>query len=159
MKLTHVNGKGRPRMVDVSSKEPSLRTAVAGGVVKLSPRVISALESGSLPKGDVFNTAVVAGIQAVKRTDQLIPMCHTLQVSSVEVDLEVSGSEIHCSCSVSAMAGTGFEMEALVGVSTALLTVYDMLKAVDRGMVISDIRLLRKTGGRSGTYTADQLEV
>lgn len=155
MKLSHVNGNGRPRMVDVSGKEPTLRTAVAGGTIQVSEEVISALESGSLPKGDVINTAVIAGIQAVKRTDQLIPMCHSLPVSSVEIDMCVEGSEIQCICSVSAMARTGFEMEALVGVSTALLTVYDMLKAVDRGMVISNVHLLKKTGGRSGTYTAE----
>ncbi len=155
MKLTHLNEDGYARMVDVSEKKPSHRTAVAEGWIKLGDVVLEMLTSGNSPKGNVLNTAIVAGIQGVKKTSDIIPMCHPLPLQSADIDFEFTGSSLRCVCSVSAEAKTGFEMEALVGVTTALLTVYDMLKAIDKSMEISDIRLLEKTGGKSGVYRID----
>jgi len=159
MKLSHLDAKDRPRMVDVSGKEPSLRTAVASGEIVLSGEMFLFLEKNPAPKGNVLNTAVVAGIQAAKRTSSIIPMCHPLQIESIGIDFSLAGDCLQCTCSVSATARTGFEMEALVGVTTALLTVYDMLKAVDRRMVIRDVRLVGKTGGKSGSYTESPPDV
>ncbi|MCK5034975.1 MAG: cyclic pyranopterin monophosphate synthase MoaC [Candidatus Sabulitectum sp.] len=155
MNLTHLNEDGYARMVDVSGKLPTHRTALAEGVIKLGDAVMKILASGNSPKGNVLNTAIVAGIQAVKKTSELIPMCHPLPLQGVDIRFEFSGNDLKCFCAVSAEAKTGFEMEALVGVTTALLTVYDMLKAVDKSMEITGIRLLEKTGGKSGTFTAD----
>lgn len=152
MSLTHINEEGYPMMVDVSGKAPTLRTALAEGIIKLSDLVMETLSSGNSPKGSVLNTAIVAGIQAVKKTPDLIPMCHPLPLQGVEIKFEFNGNDLKCFCQVSAEAKTGFEMEALVGVSTSLLTVYDMLKAVDKSMEITGIRLLEKTGGKSGTF-------
>jgi cyclic pyranopterin phosphate synthase len=157
MKLTHLNENGYPTMVNVSGKQPTDRTAVAQGTIRLGDTVLKTLANGNTPKGSVINTAVVAGIQAVKKTSELIPMCHQLSVQGAAIQFELNGNSLKCTCSVSAMAKTGFEMEALVGVTTALLTVYDMLKAVDKGMVITEVRLLEKTGGKSGIYRADQV--
>ncbi|MEA3267404.1 MAG: cyclic pyranopterin monophosphate synthase MoaC [Candidatus Fermentibacteria bacterium] len=155
MNLTHLNEDGYARMVDVSGKLPTQRTALAEGVIKLGDAVMKILTSGNSPKGNVLNTAIVAGIQSVKKTSELIPMCHPLPLQGVDIRFEFSGNNLRCFCAVSAEAKTGFEMEALVGVTTALLTVYDMLKAVDKSMEISGIRLLEKTGGKSGTFKAD----
>ncbi len=155
MKLTHLNEDGYARMVNVSGKQPTDRTAVAQGIIRLGDAVLKTLTDGNAPKGSVINTAIVAGIQAVKKTSELIPMCHQLAVQGTDIQFELNGTSLKCICSVSAHAKTGFEMEALVGVTTALLTIYDMLKAVDKSMVISEIRLVEKTGGKSGTYTAD----
>ncbi|MCK5785802.1 MAG: cyclic pyranopterin monophosphate synthase MoaC [Candidatus Sabulitectum sp.] len=152
MKLTHLNEEGYARMVDVSSKQPTERTALAEGTIELGDTVLGILTGGNSPKGNVLNTAVVAGIQAVKKTSELIPMCHPLPLHGVDIKFEFNGCNLKCLCSVSAEAKTGFEMEALVGVTTALLTVYDMLKAVDKSMVITGIRLLEKTGGKSGVF-------
>ncbi len=156
MKLTHLNEDGYARMVDVSDKKPTRRTAVAEGYIKLGDAVLEILTSGNSPKGNVLNTAIVAGIQGIKKTSDLIPMCHPLPLQSAEIEFEFLGSTLRCFCSVTAEAKTGFEMEALVGVTTALLTVYDMLKAVDKSMEITDIRLLEKTGGKSGVYRIDR---
>lgn len=155
MSLTHLNEDGYARMVDVSGKLPTQRTALAEGVIKLGDAVMKILTGGNSPKGNVLNTAIVAGIQAVKKTSELIPMCHPLPLQGVDIRFEFSGNDLKCFCTVSAEAKTGFEMEALVGVTTALLTVYDMLKAVDKSMEITGIRLLKKTGGKSGIFTAD----
>ena len=156
MKLTHLNEEGYARMVDVSGKQPTERTATAEGTIELGDAVLDILASGNSPKGNVLNTAIVAGIQAVKKTSELIPMCHPLPLHGAEIRFEFNGSNLKCFCSVSAEAKTGFEMEALVGVTTALLTVYDMLKAVDKSMVITGIRLLEKTGGKSGAFRASE---
>ena len=156
MKLTHLNEDGYARMVDVSDKKPTRRTAVAEGYIKLGDAVLEILTSGNSPKGNVLNTAIVAGIQGIKKTSDLIPMCHPLPLQSAEIEFEFLGNTLRCFCSVTAEAKTGFEMEALVGVTIALLTVYDMLKAVDKSMEITDIRLLEKTGGKSGVYRIDR---
>ena len=158
MSLTHLNEEGYARMVDVSGKQPTHRTALAEGIIKLGDVVLETLTDGNLPKGNVLNTAILAGIQAVKKTSELIPMCHPLPLQGVDIRFEFNGNNLKCFCSVSAEAKTGFEMEALVGVTTALLTVYDMLKAVDKSMVITGIRLLEKTGGKSGTFRSDRAD-
>ena len=152
MKITHINEDGFPRMVDVSEKLPTLRTALATGVIKLGDQVLEILQNDNSPKGNVLNTAIVAGIQAVKKTSDLIPMCHPVPLQRADITFELERSNLICFCEVAAEAKTGFEMEALVGVSTALLTVYDMLKAVDKSMEITGIKLLKKTGGKSGTF-------
>ena len=149
MNLTHIDENGNATMVDVSLKEPTYRTALAEGKIELGEKVMTALQSNKLPKGNVLNTAIVAGIQAVKKTSDLIPMCHPLLVQNIEITFEFENTTLKCFCSVSATAKTGFEMEALVGVSIALLTVYDMLKAIDKSMEITGIKLLKKTGGKS----------
>lgn len=155
MSLTHLNEEGYARMVDVSGKQPTHRTALAEGIIKLGDVVLETLTGGNSPKGNVLNTAIVAGIQAVKKTSELIPMCHPLPLQGVDIRFELNNNNLKCFCSVSAEAKTGFEMEALVGVTTALLTVYDMLKAVDKSMEITGVRLLEKTGGKSGTFRVD----
>lgn len=147
MKLTHLDGKGRPRMVDVSGKEPVFRTAKARGTITLPGNVTDYLERKGSPKGNILNTAVTAGIQAVKSTPFIIPLCHPLAVQSADIEFELSGNDLVCTCSVSAEAKTGFEMEALTGVTVALLTVYDMLKAAGKNMVIKDVHLMEKTKG------------
>jgi len=152
--LTHIDKSGNAVMVDVTDKEVTYRSATASGRIHMNPEAIQAVYDGRMPKGDVLSTARIAGIMAAKRTSDLIPLCHPLQLTKVEVDFEVSVSDssILCRCSVKLAGRTGAEMEALTGVSTALLTVYDMCKAVDKTMVISDIRLEEKEGGRSGHY-------
>lgn len=145
MKLTHLDELGRPRMVDVSEKEPVMRTARARGTITLPRNVTDYLEVKGSPKGNILNTAVVAGIQAVKNTPALIPLCHPLAVQSADITFQMDGTNLVCRCSVSAEAKTGFEMEALTGVTVALLTVYDMLKAAGKNMVISNICLEEKT--------------
>lgn len=155
-KLTHQDQAGRPRMVDVSPKEPTLRTATAEGFLRTDPATLDALRAGRTPKGDPLVVARIAGIQAAKRTADLIPLCHPLPLSSVEVDVDFApdGSGLRATATVRVHARTGVEMEALTAVTTALLAAYDMLKAIDRGMRIDAVRLLRKTGGRSGDWDA-----
>lgn len=153
MNLTHIDDNGNATMVDVSLKEPTYRTALAEGKIELGEKVMDALLANELPKGNVLNTAIVAGIQAAKKTADLIPMCHPLLLQNIEISFEFENTTLRCICSVSATAKTGFEMEALVGVSTALLTIYDMLKAIDKSMVITGIKLLKKTGGKSSKET------
>jgi indole-3-glycerol phosphate synthase len=152
--LTHLDAAGRARMVDVGDKAESERVAVAGARVYMQPQTLARIAAGDLPKGDVLATARLAGIMAAKRTAELIPLCHPLALSSVTVDLaclaERSCVEITATCK--ARARTGVEMEALVAASVAALTIYDMCKAIERGMVITDLRLLRKTGGKSGDW-------
>ena len=139
-------------MVDVSSKEPTHRTAVARGRVQMASEVTTALSRGRIGKGDVLAVARVAGIQAAKRTSELVPLCHGLAISSVAVDFEVHGDSVTIEARVETVDRTGVEMEALTACSVAALTIYDMCKSMDRSMTIGDIALWEKTGGRSGTY-------
>lgn len=155
-KLTHLDDQGRPRMVDVTEKDKSQRTAVARGEILMSAEALQAIQSGRTPKGDVLQVARIAGIQAGKRTGELIPLCHLLPGASLTVDLtadpDLPGVRVEARAAVAAQ--TGVEMEALTAAAVALLTVYDMVKALDRGMVIQEVRLVAKAGGRSGDWKA-----
>jgi cyclic pyranopterin monophosphate synthase len=155
MSFTHLDEQGRPRMVDVGGKEITTRVAVAEGFVRMRAETAEAIRGESMPKGDVLRIAELAGIMAGKRTADLIPLCHPLPLQSLEVRLEVSREPpgVRAVAIARVDARTGVEMEALTAVAGALLTVYDMCKAVDRGMSIEGVRLLRKEGGRSGTWT------
>lgn len=153
-KLTHFDDAGNAVMVDVSAKPETDRVAVASGLVRMQPETASLIREGSVKKGDVLSVAQLAGIIGAKRTADLIPLCHPLPLSKVEVGLELDEKVpgVRITATVRITGRTGVEMEALTAVSTAALTVYDMCKAVDRGMEITDIRLEKKTGGKSGTY-------
>jgi cyclic pyranopterin phosphate synthase len=153
-KLSHIDEKGEARMVDVSDKAVTSRTAVAEGFVSMLPETLELLKSGNAPKGDVLGTARIAGIMAAKRTHELIPLCHPLNISKVIVDLEPTAEPagVRVTAEVKTTGQTGVEMEALTAVSVACLTLYDMLKAVDRGMSFEGIRLRAKSGGRSGDW-------
>ena len=153
-KLTHFDKRGRARMVDVSKKAQTVREAIVHGSISMKPGTFKQLMSGKIEKGDVFAVAKVAGIMAAKRTADIVPMCHPLNLSHVEVNFYPVEKEtrIDIESKVRIKAQTGVEMEAFVAVTTAALTIYDMCKAVDRGMTISDIHLIKKSGGRSGTY-------
>lgn len=152
-RLTHLDRKGQARMVDVSAKPPTLRLAVAGGSIRMSGEAWRALRSGRAGKGDAVALARVAGIAAAKRTSELIPLCHAIPLEHVGVDVRFGrGRTIEVEATARARWSTGVEMEALVAAMTALLTLYDMAKAIDRGMTIGPVRLLEKSGGRSGTY-------
>jgi cyclic pyranopterin phosphate synthase len=156
--LTHLDEEGRPRMVDVTGKNVTDRTAVAEGVLLTRPETLDLIRASGGPKGDPTFTASLAGIQAAKRTSELIPLCHPLALSSVDVDVRVDDSlpGIRATATVRVTGRTGVEMEALTAVAMALLTAYDMLKAVDGHMRIENVRLLRKTGGRSGDRETEQ---
>ncbi len=153
-KLSHIDKTGAARMVDVSDKPATARTAIAEGFVAMAPRTLDLLQKGDTPKGDVLATARIAGIMAAKRTHELIPLCHPLNLSKVAVHLEPSDDPpgVRIIAEVKTAGPTGVEMEALTAVSVACLTLYDMLKAVDRAMHFDGIRLLEKSGGRSGDY-------
>lgn len=155
--LTHLNERGEAHMVDVSTKTVTERTATAEGFVSMQPETLRLIEDGDAKKGDALATARIAGIMAAKRTHELIPLCHPLALSQVTVDFEPSAEPvgIMVRATVKVADKTGVEMEALTAVSVACLTIYDMVKAVDRGMSFSGIRLIEKTGGRSGHYKAD----
>ena len=159
-RFTHLDEKGTPRMVDVGDKAVTSRVAVAEGAIRMGPATLAAILSGETPKGAVLTVAQLAGIMAAKRTADLIPLCHPLALSSVRVTLEPDDTlpGIRSRAEVRVEGRTGVEMEALTAVSASLLTVYDMCKALDRGMEIGGIRLLRKEGGRSGTWAADSKE-
>jgi cyclic pyranopterin monophosphate synthase len=144
-KLSHVAADGRVRMVDVSAKPQSAREAVAAGAIKIKRSTLDAISRDRIAKGNVFATAQIAGIQAAKRTAELIPLCHPLPLSHVAVDFEMSGESITAKCTVRTTAQTGVEMEALAGVTIALLTIYDMCKAIDNAMKISEVSLVKKT--------------
>ena len=144
-RLTHVAGDGRAQMVDVSAKPLSARTAVATGKIRLQPETVDLISENRIAKGDVFSTARIAGIQGAKQTPQLIPLCHTLPLSDVKIDIITLNDGAEVKCTARTVAQTGVEMEALTGVSVALLTIYDMCKAVDKEMRISDIRLIDKS--------------
>jgi cyclic pyranopterin monophosphate synthase len=143
--FSHLDGEGAARMVDVGEKAVIRRTAIAGGYVSMSPETIALLRNKALPKGDALNTARIAGVMAAKRTPDLIPLCHGITLTSVDVDFEVGEDRIGITATARASDRTGVEMEALTAVSVAALTVYDMCKAVDKGMVIGEVRLLEKT--------------
>ncbi len=151
-KLTHVDGEGNARMVDVGDKAMTTRTASARGMLSLSPAALEALQANAIKKGDPISVAQLAGIMGAKRTADLIPLCHPLPLSKVEVLAEVQESQINVTASVKTSGQTGVEMEALTAVSIACLTLYDMLKAVDKGLVIGPIELVEKTGGKSGDF-------
>jgi cyclic pyranopterin phosphate synthase len=155
-RLSHLNDKGEARMVDVSGKAVTQRTATAEGFVAMAKETLALIESGSAAKGDVLATARIAGIMAAKRTHELIPLCHPLAITKATVDFALSHEPagVRVTAEVKVAGQTGVEMEALTAVSVACLTIYDMLKAVDRAMSFSGIRLVEKTGGRSGTYRA-----
>jgi cyclic pyranopterin phosphate synthase len=150
--FTHLDERGAARMVDVSAKDVTVRTAVASGRVLVSPEVVRLLRGLGLPKGDVLAVARIAGIQAAKRTPDLIPLCHPLALHAVEVDLVVAADAVEITATVRTADRTGVEMEALTAVSVAALTVVDMTKAVDKGAVVTDVRLESKTGGKSGAW-------
>jgi cyclic pyranopterin phosphate synthase len=152
--LTHLDEAGAARMVDVGAKAVTARMAVAGGRIAMSAQALAAIREGSAKKGDVLATARIAGIMAAKRTSDLIPLCHPLPVSSVSVELALEADGVAVTATVATTGQTGVEMEALTAVSVALLTIYDMAKALDRGMRIGDVRLLEKRGGKSGHWRA-----
>jgi cyclic pyranopterin monophosphate synthase len=154
--LSHLNERGEAHMVDVSDKATTSRTAIAVGFVSMQAATLALIETGSANKGDVLATARIAGIMAAKKTSELIPLCHPLAITKVVVDFTPSHNPIgiHVQAEVRVSGQTGVEMEALTAVSVACLTIYDMLKAADKGMSFSGIRLMEKTGGRSGTYRA-----
>ena len=156
-KLTHFDAKGQAIMVDVTHKEETSRTAVAKGRIRVSPETLQAITEGTAKKGDVLGVARVAGIMAVKRTSELIPMCHPLMLGKCSVDfrLDREQCEVEAICTASLKGQTGVEMEALTGVSVALLTIYDMCKAIDKRMEITGIHLSKKTGGKSGLFIND----
>ena len=144
-RLTHIGADGRAQMVDVSGKPPSIRTAVATGKIQLRSETLDLISKDQIAKGNVFATSRIAGIQAAKQTAQLIPLCHTLPLSEIKIDIVASDDFAEVKCTARTIAQTGVEMEALTGVAVTLLTIYDMCKAVDKGMQLSDIRLLKKT--------------
>ncbi|HCG98244.1 MAG TPA: cyclic pyranopterin monophosphate synthase MoaC [Actinobacteria bacterium] len=149
--LTHFNKEGRAQMVDVSAKDITARTAIARGMVAMKPETMQLIKDGAIEKGDVLNVAQVAGIMAAKKTCDIIPMCHPLRITAVDINFsELSETELGIIATVKTMDRTGVEMEALTAVSAAALTVYDMCKAVDKTMLIGDIELIEKTGGKSG---------
>ncbi|MFM9852276.1 MAG: cyclic pyranopterin monophosphate synthase MoaC [Sphingomonadaceae bacterium] len=152
--LTHLDATGQATMVDVSAKPDTVREAVAEGRISMSAEAFTAIKEGSAKKGDVIATARIAGIMAAKKTSELIPLCHPLMISKVSVDFDYEASSIRATATVRLSGQTGVEMEALTAVSVALLTIYDMAKAVDKAMVISDVRLLFKSGGKSGDWRA-----
>jgi len=156
MKLSHIDDKGTANMVDVSAKEETLRIAVAEGSVYMKPEVIELIKSGTLVKGDVFAAARIAGIMAAKRTADLIPLCHPLGIDHISIDFEIGEGHVIIKSRVTVTGKTGVEMEALTAVAVAALTIYDMCKSADKGMIIGDIRLMEKSGGRSGHYVREE---
>ncbi len=151
-KLTHIDAEGRARMVDVSDKAATAREAVAAGFVRMNAETLALATSGQAKKGDVRAVAEIAGVMAAKKTSDLIPLCHPLALSKVEVSVEAAEGGMAVTARVKTTGPTGVEMEALTAVSVACLTIYDMLKAADKGMVIEAVRLLEKTGGKSGDW-------
>jgi cyclic pyranopterin phosphate synthase len=153
-KLSHLDEQGRARMVDVSAKDVTSRIAVARGSIRMRPETLELILEGKVEKGDVFSVARIAGIMAAKKTPELIPMCHPLNITSVEIDLnaKTKPARVEIEAMVRVDGKTGVEMEAMSAVSVAALTIYDMCKAVDREMCIGEIRLLKKSGGKSGTF-------
>src|SRR5437016_3124008 len=153
--LTHLDSQGAAQMVDVSEKAETLRVAVASGSIRLASETIRLIRECAVKKGDVLATARIAGIMAAKQTSALIPLCHPLPISQAAVDLRIEDDRVEIEATVSVTGKTGVEMEALTAVSIAALTIYDMVKAVDRSAVITDIRLESKSGGKSGEFVAD----
>jgi cyclic pyranopterin monophosphate synthase len=156
--LTHLDDQGNARMVDIGAKQPTARVAVASGRIRMSATALAAIRDGDVPKGDVLATARIAGIMAAKRTSELIPLCHPLALDAVTVDFafEAGGEPaVRVTATASLTGRTGVEMEAMTATSIALLTIYDMAKAIDKGMVIEAVRLVEKRGGKSGTWRAE----
>ena len=154
--LTHFDAQGQAHMVDVGAKPATHRIAVATGRIEMLPATLALIESGTAKKGDVLGIARIAGIMAAKKTSELIPLCHPLALTRVAVEFELlpASNAVQCTATVETVGPTGVEMEALTAVNVALLTIYDMCKAVDRGMVMEGVRLLEKAGGKSGHWTA-----
>jgi cyclic pyranopterin phosphate synthase len=154
--LTHFDGQGQAHMVDVAAKAETHRVARAGGCIRMQPATFALIANGQAKKGDVIGIARIAAIQGAKRTADLIPLCHPLPITRVAVDFELdaAASTVHCTAQVETVGRTGVEMEALTAVQVGLLTIYDMCKAADRGMVMTDIRVLEKRGGKSGEWVA-----
>ena len=153
--LTHIDATGAAHMVDVGGKADTRRMARAGGIIRMSAEALAAIKAGDAPKGDVLGTARIAGIMAAKKTAELIPLCHPLALTSVEVAFDYVEGGIAVSATASLTGKTGVEMEAMTAASVALLTVYDMAKALDKGMIIDGVRLLEKRGGKSGHWLAE----
>ena len=155
--LTHFDSAGQAHMVDVGDKKETKRVAVASGTITMNPETLSLIQSGSSKKGDVLGVARIAAIQASKKTSELIPLCHPLAITRVTADFEIQQAlnSVTCKATVETWGKTGVEMEALTGASVGALTLYDMCKALDKGIVIESIRLLEKTGGKSGDWKAD----
>jgi cyclic pyranopterin phosphate synthase len=159
--LSHLDEKGQARMVDVTAKAPTLRRAVARGKVLMRPETAALIQEGGIPKGDVFATARIAGIMAAKKTGELIPMCHPLELTGIEILFLCNAAmgEVAIEAIVKTVGRTGVEMEAMTAVGVAALTIYDMCKAVDREMVLTDIRLMSKEGGKSGAFIRQESAV
>jgi len=157
-KLTHLDEKGRPKMVYVGEKKDTDREAVASGKIFLSEETYSRLKKGDLKKGDVLSTAQIAGIMGAKKTSEIIPMCHNIFITGVEMEFNLNDGDksVDIISKAKTTGKTGIEMEALTGVSISALTIYDMCKAIDKNMVISDIKLIKKYGGKSGTYLREE---
>ncbi|MGB2002675.1 MAG: cyclic pyranopterin monophosphate synthase MoaC [Porticoccaceae bacterium] len=153
-RLTHLNPSGEAHMVDVSAKADTLRTAIAQSQVELTAAIVAAITDDNLPKGDLYATARIAGIQAAKKCSDLIPLCHPLPLSKITVDIELQGNSLLITALCKTTGKTGVEMEALTAASVAALTVYDMCKGLDKGMIIRDTKLLEKSGGKSGDWSA-----
>jgi cyclic pyranopterin phosphate synthase len=158
-KFSHIDDEGRVRMVDVTAKKPTVRTAVAGGTIHMNSETFDLIQSHKVKKGNVLETARIAGVMAAKKTSELIPMCHPLNITHIQVDFspDASASCMGIEATVRAVDQTGVEMEAITAVSVAALTIYDMCKSHDKEMTISKIRLLKKSGGKSGTYIRKHL--
>jgi cyclic pyranopterin monophosphate synthase len=154
--LSHFDDAGAARMVDIGAKAETDRVAVASGMVQMEIETANAVRAGTIGKGDVLGVARLAGIQAAKRTSDIIPLCHPLRLTSVDLDLRVANNAVYVMATVRAFDRSGVEMEALAAVSAAALTIYDMCKAIDRGMVISEVRLEEKRGGKSGTWQREK---
>ena len=154
--LTHFDAQGQAHMVDVGEKDETQRVARASGTIRMKPETLALIESGSARKGDVLGVARIAAIQGAKRTAELVPLCHPVALTRVAVEFEIARetAEVRCTAQVECVGRTGVEMEALTAVQVGLLTVYDMCKAADRGMVIGDVRVLEKRGGKSGDWVA-----
>jgi len=156
--LSHFDAAGQAHMVDVAGKGQTHRVARAGGSIRMQPQTLALVESGHAKKGDVLGVARIAAIQGAKRTSELVPLCHPIALTRITIDFEIvrASSEVRCTAQVETVGRTGVEMEALTAVQVGLLTIYDMCKAVDRGMVIGDVRLLEKRGGKSGDWHAGE---
>ncbi len=157
--LTHLNDEGRARMVDISPKEDTDRTAVAQGYIQMLPETLQTIKTGGIKKGDVLGVAQVAGIMGAKQTSSIVPMCHPMMLTSADISFELDevNSRVYVRAIAKTSGKTGVEMEAIMAVSTALITIYDMCKAIDRWMVISDIKLMEKLGGKSGHVIREEV--
>ncbi len=158
MSFTHLDAAGHARMVDVTDKQPTVRAATARGFVRCAPHVVAALRDGSVPKGDVLAVARISGIQAAKRTPELLPLAHVIGVHGCTVDLEIADEGVEITATVRTADRTGVEMEALTSVSVAALAILDMVKALDKGTSIENVRLIAKTGGKSGDWVREGAE-